>query len=121
MKLVNTNRLRVQQVGKNEYITWATPSRILFFPKASYKLEDNGEIISCKIINYTKSIILNTLVFVVLCIITLYIKNESFNKLYSFTPLFIGYMPFLVLLNYIIIRATKREVNKQLSKTHTKV
>lgn len=121
MKLVNTDRLRVQQLEKNLFLAWVIPSKILFTPKASYKFGENGELISFKVINYTKSIILNSLVFIVICIIVLYTKNESFNKIFSFTPYFIGYIPFLMLVNYIIIKATKREVNKQLSKTDTKV
>jgi hypothetical protein len=114
MKIINTEKLKVKQIEKNQYLTSITGSRILFTPKVCYKLDNNGKLINIKVYDFIKSIILNLFFFLGIFILFIYINEQSLENLIDFAPLFVGLILFLIVINYIIINSTKREVNKQI-------
>jgi hypothetical protein len=114
MKIVNANNLRVKQIGKDKYLTWTFIIYILFVPKIIFELDNNGKILKTEIIDFTKSLILNFLFVFGILLVYLYMENLNFSKITDFLPLFIGIFIFLILVNFIIIKTTKRIVKKQL-------
>ena len=114
MKIVNTNNLRVKQLEKNKYLTWNDNIYILFVPKIIFELDNKGKIENTKIVNFEKSLILNSLFCFGIFLIFLYIKNLNISILKDFIPFFIGIFIFLIIINFIIIETTKRIVKKQI-------
>jgi hypothetical protein len=114
MKIVNTNSLRVKQLEKNKYLTWNDNIYILFVPKIIFELDNKGKIENTKIVNFEKSLILNSLFCFGIFLIFLYIKNLNISILKDFIPFFIGIFIFLIIINFIIIETTKRIVKKQI-------
>ena len=114
MKIVNTNNLRVKQLEKNKYLTWNDNIYILFVPKIIFELDNKGKIENTKIVNFEKSLVLNSLFCFGIFLIFLYIKNLNISILKDFIPFFIGIFIFLIIINFIIIETTKRIVKKQI-------
>ena len=114
MKILNANNLKVKQLGKNKYLTWNDNIYILFVPKIIFELDNKGKIENTKIVNFEKSLILNSLFCFGIFLIFLYIKNLNIEILKDFIPFFIGIFIFLIIINFIIIETTKRIVKKQI-------
>ncbi len=114
MKILNANNLRVKQLGKDKYLTWADNIYILFVPKIIFELDNNGKIKNTEIVGFTKSLILNFIFTFGIFLVYLYMKNQNLSLLKEFIPLFIGILIFLILINFIIIGTTKRIVKKQI-------
>jgi len=114
MKIVNTNNLRVKQLEKNKYLTWTSVIYFLFVPKVVFNLGDNGKVRNTEIVGFVKSMVLNFLFVFGILLIYLYVENLNFSRIVDFTPLFIGVLILLIVMNFIIIGTTKRIVTKQL-------
>jgi len=114
MKIVNANNLRVEQLGKNKYLTWTSVIYFSFVPKVVFNLDDNGKLRNTEIVGFVKSLILNFLFVFGIFLIYLYIENLKFSRIVDFIPLFIGVLILLIVMNFIIIGTTKRIVKKQM-------
>jgi hypothetical protein len=114
MKIVNANNLRVEQLGKNKYLTWTSTIYFSFVPKVIFNLDENGKVRNTEIVGFIKSLVLNFLFVFGFFLIFLYIKNMEFSSIMDFIPLFIGVLILLIVMNFIIIGTTKRIVKKQI-------
>ena len=114
MKIVNARNLRVEQLGKNEYLTWISVMYIPFVPKVVFNLDSNGKVKNTEIIGFVKSLGLNFLIFFGFLLIFIYIKNMNISCIVDFIPLFIGILILLIVSNFIIIGTTKRIVKNQI-------
>ena len=114
MKILNTNKLKVKQLGKNKYLTWTSVMYFSFVPKVIFNLDDNGKVRNTEIVGFVKSLVLNSLFGFGFFLIYLYIKNLNFSHIVDFAPLFIGVLCLLIVMNFIIIGTTKRIVKKQI-------
>ena len=114
MKIVNANNLKVKQLGKDKYLTWTSTIYILFVPKVIFELDNNGKVKNTDVVGFAKSILLNFSFIIGILLVYLYIENKNLYQITEFTPLFIGILVVLILNNFILIRATKRIVKKQI-------
>jgi len=114
MKIVNANNLKVEQLGKNKYLTWARTIDILFVPKVIFELDDNGKVKNTDVIGFTKSLLLNFVFLISIFLVYLYFKNISISRITDFAPFLFGIFLFLILINFIVIGTTKRIVKKQI-------
>ena len=114
MKIVNANNLRVEQLGKDKYLTWTSIIHFSFVPKVVFNFDDNGKVKNTEIVGFVKSLVLNFLSVFGIFLIYLYIGNLNFSNILDFIPLLIGVLILLIVLNFIIIGTTKRIVKKQI-------
>ena len=114
MKIVNSNNLRVEQLGKNKYLTWTSVMYFSFVPKVIFNLDDNGKVRNTEVVGFVKSLALNFLFVFGVLLVYFYIKDMNFSRIVDFSPLFIGVLILLIVMNFIIIGTTKRIVKKQI-------
>lgn len=114
MKIVNANNLRVEQLGKNKYLTWSSAIHILFVPKVIFELDNSGKVKNTNVIGFTKSLLMNFALIFGIFIISLFIRGLDLSRTLDFIPFLIGILFFLFFVNFIIIETTKRIVKKQI-------
>lgn len=114
MEIVNTNNLKVKQLGQNKYLTWTFVMYILFVPKVIFELDDNGKVKNTGVVGFAKSLFLNFTFIIGLFIVYLFIKKINLSRITDFIPFLIGILVFLILINFIIIGTTKRIVKTQI-------
>ena len=114
MKIVNTNNLRVEQLGKDKYLTWTSVIYILFIPKVIFELDDSGKVKNTNVVGFTKSLFLNFAFIFGIFIVYLIINGLDLSRIMVVLPFLIGILVFLFLVNFIIIGTTKRIVKKQI-------
>ncbi len=114
MKIVNTNNLRVEQLGKDKYLTWTSVIYILFVPKVVFELDDSGKVKHTNVVGFTKSLLLNFAFIFGIFIVYLLINGLGLSRTMDFIPFLIGILFFLFLINFVIIGTTKRIVKKQI-------
>lgn len=114
MRIVSTHTLGVQQLGKNEYLTWVSVWSIPFVPKVIYELDERRNVLKVSVVGFMKALIFNYLLFLIIIIVFFYIRKMTFFEIINFTPFFICVLVFLFVINFVIIDTTKRTVNKQI-------
>ena len=114
MKILNTNSLRVKQLEKNKYLTWTTSLYIISVPKVIFELNEKGNEKTITTIEFTRSILLNSLFSFGVILLTFYFKEGKFIPIDLLIKLLIGILTFLFLVNFILIETIKRLVRKQL-------
>lgn len=114
MEIINRNNLRVEQLGKNKYLTWTSVMYFSSVPKVIFELNDDGKVTNTKIVGFTKSLMLNLLFVVGVFLIYFFVKKIEFSRIMDFIPFFIGIIILLIVMNFIIIGTTKRLVKEQI-------
>lgn len=106
--------MKVKQFEKNKYLTWTQSLYIISVPKVVFELNENGNENTITTVEFTKSILLNSLFSFGVILLTFYFKEGKFIHIDLLVKLLIGIVTFLFLGNFILIETIKKLVRKQL-------
>ena len=118
--LKSTKGLKVTGLGDSIYIAWIPNYQGLIPPKLRYKHELNGDLEFIKVQGQLKVISINSSIMCLVLVIVMYLDSGfvDFGRIY---PIILGIIGFMILLNFMLVKMTKRKVEKQKQRHANKV
>ncbi|MCK9206399.1 MAG: hypothetical protein M0P66_04730 [Salinivirgaceae bacterium] len=110
--LKSTKGLKVAGLGDSIFLAWIPNYNGIFAPKLRYRHDLNGNLEFIRVQGQLKAISVNSSIMCFVLIIVMYLDCGfvDFNRIY---PIILGIVGFMIILNFMLIKLTKRNVEKQ--------
>ncbi len=114
MRYLKSKRgLRVKRLGNSIYLAWIPNHYGLTPPKLRYKHELSGDLEYLKSEGNIKAIGLNSLIWCLGITLVTFIDTGGYFDFFEMYPFYLGVIGFMLILDLILIEATKWKVDKQ--------
>ena len=110
----STMGLKVKKLASDKYIVWIPNYYGLIPPKLNYEKDDKGKIKYDCATGQFFAITINSIIACGIILISNYFLFDTPLEITVLTPLLVGIIGFMTLLNYMVLQATKWKVEKQL-------
>ena len=111
--LKSTQGLKVTGLGESIYLAWIPNYLGLIPPKLRYKHDLNGDLDFIKSQGHIKAIGINSLVWCSGITIVLLIESAGYFNFIEMYPFYLGVVGFMIILDLVLIEATRWKVEKQ--------
>gem|GEM_PF-4805451 len=112
----STAGLKVRKSASGIYTVWAPNHQGIVTPKLTFKAEENGTVKFVRSNRQYRPIAINSLVTYALMITFYFFDSEQYFPLEQVVTIFLGILGFFILLNSMLVHATKSKVRRQLKK-----
>ena len=113
MRFLKSRRgLKVKGLGNSLFLAWIPNYYGFIPPKLKYKHDLDGKLEFIGAQGQIKGISINATIMCLVIIIMNYFENGYVDFIFIY-PVLLGIAVFMILMNFLLVEATKRNVNKQ--------